>query len=363
MKTKALPQAVTDEGTCVFGSGVLLKHLQALDDEIEGVRSGKADIEFIHRARVATRRLRAAMPLFPSCLPKKKGKAWLKIIRGVTRALGEARDADVQMEALEEFAGQQTDLHFKTGLQRLILRLHQKRMALQPPVTQAMEELLESDLLVKMRAVLQPQADRSVSVYIYTPALYQHSFQSITGRLDALLAFEPIVTQPEKVTELHQMRIAAKWLRYTLENFGPLYSSELKPYIQAVKKAQDELGEIHDCDVWAEFLPRFLAEERQRILDYYGNTRTYNRYVPGIMAFEQDRRQARADMYVQFQESWAGWGAAGLWDELHRSIQIPFPQDAQVYPPPPVPAEEKAPDPQLPGENAPDPQEAEQQGS
>jgi CHAD domain-containing protein len=190
-------------------------------------------------------------------------------------------------------------------------------------------------------------------VYIYTPALYQHSFQSITGRLDALLAFEPIVTQPEKVAELHQMRIAAKWLRYTLENFGQLYSSELKPFIQAVKKAQDQLGEIHDCDVWSEFLPRFLAEERQRILEYYGHTRTFNRYVPGILAFEQDRRQARADTYLMFQESWAGWGVEGLWNELRRAIQIPFPQAAQVYPPAPG----------LADGTAADPQQAEQQGA
>jgi CHAD domain-containing protein len=353
MKTKTLSQEIMDEGACVFGAGVLLTHLKALEDEIEGVRSGQTDIEFIHRARVATRRLRAAMPLFPGCLPHKKGKAWLKIIRGVTRALGEARDADVQMEALEDFMGRQTDPRLKIGLQRLILRLRQKRMALQTPVTEAMEGLVKSDLLVNMRAVLQPQAERSTSVYIYTPALYQHSFQSIIGRLDALLAYEPIVTQPEKVAELHQMRIAAKWLRYTLENFGPLYSSELKPYIQAVKKAQDQLGEIHDCDVWSEFLPRFLAEERQRILDYYGHTRSFSRYVPGILAFEQDRRQARADMYIQFQESWVGWREADLWNELRRNIQIPFSQYAQVSPPAPTPVEG----------NEPDPQQAEQQGS
>src|SRR5512141_1839971 len=84
-----------DEAFCVFGACVLEKHLQALSEEVEGVRAGMEDIEFVHRARVASRRLRATLPLFAGCLPRKKTKKWLSQIRAVTRALGAARDTDV----------------------------------------------------------------------------------------------------------------------------------------------------------------------------------------------------------------------------------------------------------------------------
>ena len=58
---------IPDAGLCLYGSQVLLNHLTALESEMEGVRTAGADIEHIHRMRVATRRLRATLPLFSAC--------------------------------------------------------------------------------------------------------------------------------------------------------------------------------------------------------------------------------------------------------------------------------------------------------
>jgi hypothetical protein len=55
---------------CIFGVQQILPLLDAFLQEIEGVRSTE-DIEHIHRMRVASRRLRAALPLFESCFPPK----------------------------------------------------------------------------------------------------------------------------------------------------------------------------------------------------------------------------------------------------------------------------------------------------
>jgi hypothetical protein len=76
-------------------------------------------------------------------------------------------------------------------------------------------------------------------------------------RLDELHSFIPDALQPGEVTALHDMRIAAKRLRYVLEVtadvcFGPYAETALK----RTKDLQDLLGEIHDCDVQ---LPRVLA--------------------------------------------------------------------------------------------------------
>ncbi|HET7776039.1 MAG TPA: CHAD domain-containing protein, partial [Azospira sp.] len=65
----------SDDGVCVFGALLLHRYLDALIQEVDGVRTAE-DIECIHRMRVATRRLRAALPLFSDCLPAKKYPNW-----------------------------------------------------------------------------------------------------------------------------------------------------------------------------------------------------------------------------------------------------------------------------------------------
>jgi CHAD domain-containing protein len=331
-------QIKLDEGACVFGAEVLRKHVEALIQETAGVRAGEADIEFIHRARVASRRLRAALPLFQACLPAKKAPLWLKNIRGVTRALGEARDSDVQIERVEKVMAKTDDSACSPGMRRLQLRLRQKRAGLQPAIVSAMTSLIEAGTLTQMSERFTTQAAKAETVYIYTPAIYRHSQRSIATCLDDFLAYDAIVSQPEKVTQLHEMRIRAKWLRYTIENFSGLYASELKTQLQIVRKIQDLLGEIHDCDVWGDFLPRFLEEEYQRALAYFGNARTFKRLVPGIEYFQKDRLDARAEQYAEFASAWEEWRAEGVWDTLRQAIQIHFPAPEAVYP--------KAPNPQ-----------------
>jgi len=314
-----------DQSICVYGAGILLKHRQALVQEIEGVRSGSQDIEYIHRMRVASRRLRSAFPLFEVCLPAKKSQAWLAQMKKVTRALGAARDADVQIEALRAFSTSQSDRLYRPGLMRLLLRLSQHRNRLQAPLVKAMQDLQESKVLDHMLQHLSPLADLQDAVYLYTPALYQHSFKAITDRLNELLNYDSIVFQPEKKEELHAMRISAKWLRYTLENFNTIYSNNLKPQLQIVRKVQEMLGDIHDYDVWIDFLPVFLQEERQRTLDFFGNDRSFKRAIPGIQHFAEDRQALRDARYLEFTGEWKRWQEEAVWDNLRQLIRAPAP--------------------------------------
>ena len=67
--------------------------------QLDGVRAAE-DIEYVHRARVATRRLRASLAMFGQCFAPKRVKRWRKAIRRLTGSLGDARDRDVQIEFL-----------------------------------------------------------------------------------------------------------------------------------------------------------------------------------------------------------------------------------------------------------------------
>ena len=63
-----------------------------------------ADVEPLHAMRVATRRLRAALEVFRSCFPQPAFERTLRDVKRLADALGERRDRDVQIEALERYA-------------------------------------------------------------------------------------------------------------------------------------------------------------------------------------------------------------------------------------------------------------------
>jgi hypothetical protein len=95
-------------------------------------------------------------------------------------------------------------------------------------------------------------------------ALADNVERIVRVRLDELCSFIPAALDPAEVAALHDMRIAAKRLRYVLETTAePCFGPYAQKAAKRTKDVQDLLGEIHDCDVT---LPRVLGlvEELQR---------------------------------------------------------------------------------------------------
>jgi CHAD domain-containing protein len=63
------------------------------------------DIERVHAMRVATRRLRAVLEIFQPAFPKGQYRTVLKEVKTLADALGERRDPDVQLEAMQGVEG------------------------------------------------------------------------------------------------------------------------------------------------------------------------------------------------------------------------------------------------------------------
>jgi CHAD domain-containing protein len=80
-----------------------------------------SDIERLHDMRVATRRLRAALEVFESCFPRKAFAATLAEVKRLADALGERRDRDVAIAALEEFASR-LPAPDRPGIESLVAR-------------------------------------------------------------------------------------------------------------------------------------------------------------------------------------------------------------------------------------------------
>ena len=95
----------------------------------------------------------------------------------------------------------------------------------------------------------------------------------ITRRVDEMLAYESCLADPDNVYELHEMRIAGKRLRYTMEVFQPVYSRytdagpEFGAMLQAVKNLQEHLGILHDADV---LVPQILEHLGRVVKQGYG---------------------------------------------------------------------------------------------
>ena len=122
------------------------------------------------------------------------------------------------------------------------------------------------------------------------------------------------------------MRIAAKRLRYTMEVFEPLYRGDLKQPIKTVRNVQTLLGDIHDCDVWVDYLLQFLEEERERTLEYYGHARPFGRLKSGILYLRQERQEQREKIYHEFVEFWQELQNQNIWDNLLELISQPLPE-------------------------------------
>ena len=79
-------------------------------------------------------------------------------------------------------------------------------------------------------------------------------------RIAELYSFAPFIDDPARVEELHNMRISAKRLRYTLEIFRLAFPPPIEELIEQVKTIQEQIGRVHDADVMADLLDARLRQ-------------------------------------------------------------------------------------------------------
>ena len=73
--------------------------------------------------------------------------------------------------------------------------------------------------------------------------------QVLAVRIAEFYSWAPIVDQAERLELLHELRISAKRMRYTLEAFRPIFGEESEASLQRLRSIQEVLGRLHDHDV------------------------------------------------------------------------------------------------------------------
>jgi hypothetical protein len=79
-------------------------------------------------------------------------------------------------------------------------------------------------------------------------------------RIAEFYSYAPIVVLETATEELHNLRISAKRLRYTLELFRAVFGESGERQIERVKAIQEELGNLHDADVRIALILNELSE-------------------------------------------------------------------------------------------------------
>jgi len=142
-------------------------------------------------------------------------------------------------------------------------------------------------------------------------ALADNAERIVRVRLDELCAFMPRAADPAEVVALHDMRIAAKRLRYILEITGPCFGPYAVTAVKATKDLQDLLGEIHDCDVQ---LPEVQAFHDELVDDGAHDASA------GLNALARHLEARRELLFGRFEELWRELGRRGYRARLEFAV-------------------------------------------
>ena len=220
-----------------------LEHLQANED---GVLRSNAP-EFVHQARIALRRLRAALQLFRDVIGAQRAAAWRGELGDAAAALGRARDWDVfAVESLPPVTAAYGDRALARKLEAGVSRRRRREREAARAVLRAPRHARVVLELARWLASADSGGDAPAATPAAMP-LVDFASRIIRKRHKRLLAGARRLAAMSS-EERHQVRIDAKRLRYSVEGLASTFKARrVKRYAQALAALQDALGRANDA--------------------------------------------------------------------------------------------------------------------
>jgi CHAD domain-containing protein len=220
---------------------LIRQRLTAVTRGLPGTRNG--DVNSLHQTRVATRRLREALPLVAS---GSRGRKLEKTVRRLTRALGPVRELDVALLTLDEL--ERLDDVPRAAIVKLRHVVSEERRLLHEEMCRRLGKIdlekLRAHAVAAARKVKAPSGG-GLAGPERLAAADQRSARRAMG-LRVAIENASSIYLPDR---LHEVRIAVKKLRYGMEIARELRRSHATARIRALKEAQDLLGRMHDLEV------------------------------------------------------------------------------------------------------------------
>jgi CHAD domain-containing protein len=217
----------------------LRAHLRTFTREEDGARCG--EVEGVHRFRVGTRRLRAALRLLGSFLPAKEAARATRSLQWLGQAIGQVRDLDVLKLAVStESRG--LDPELRVALRPLHRAIAERRASALALMIRALNSPRYRDalLLFDGLTVAEAHARAAATIGERAPELVRPVWSAVVRarrRLDA----------EESAENYHRLRVSVKRLRYTLESLQTLGAKRVRRTIEQLVAVQDVLGAHQDA--------------------------------------------------------------------------------------------------------------------
>lgn len=293
----------------VFAHEVIGRHLMEFGRRARAIPASR-DTEDVHQLRVSYRRLNNAIKVFKDIVPPAMFKKWKKKAEPLLAISSQARDLDVQIIFLQNYQRRMRNPRQQAALGELIGRREKRRAKLQPRLAAAIQPLVFDK--VDDKKIFYGLIGKKGHVESrHRASSAEMGQKKISKRVKKLRAFLPVVSHPDAHEQHHQMRIAAKHLRYTLEDFAPFYGLEANRLAGRVKEMQDILGDMHDAGV--------------RINDFL----TMKRHVPAeqpmgamIDAVVDSCQRMRTRSYKKFVRVWEQAEKDAIWAKMKELVSV-----------------------------------------
>ena len=241
---------VADDSLPEAARKVLRFHFARMQNREAGARNGD-DAEDLHDMRVAVRRMRAAWRVFDDAFKSSRTKRLRRRLESLSDKLGSVRDLDVLTQGLEAYR-LGLDPEQQPGLDPLLSLWARQRSSARRQLIEELDSGGYSAFVREMEEFLAAGSNAAASVPTPTiPHRVRDTAPSqIWAAYEAVRAYELVLPWAD-IETIHQLRIATKWLRYTLEFFGETLGPDGPRLLGRVAALQDFLGDLHDADVAA----------------------------------------------------------------------------------------------------------------
>ncbi|HEX7475033.1 MAG TPA: CHAD domain-containing protein [Dehalococcoidales bacterium] len=271
---------------------IIAAEFQWFHEQLPGVIAD-LDSEFVHQARVTTRRMRSAIKVFNESINQDTGAFLADELKWLGGLFGAVRDIDVYVINLNIF---EQKIDFFPGsihreLEKGIEKLRSKPFkTLLDGLGSARYVKFERRLMRFIESPPGKAGNRSAAAQTirqFAPEVINRDFDAVNGR------GREVIAKPD-MKQFHLLRIEMKKLRYATEFMAPAYGDALASFIRRTVEIQDCLGELQDTVFTREFSQRIIKDWKRM---------PYDLNIPFVLG---ELFQYQANIAKEHQASFAG---------------------------------------------------------
>lgn len=280
---------VQDPGTSAHLVGYIRKQLKRFESNLRIVMD-TADVEAVHDLRVASRRLGEPLMLLEEWIGRKASRRARRTLRKVRAAFRDVRDLDVMQHALVQGGnGDFFETDELASLEGLLTRRRQRAMEKARRRCERLEPIVLPERILRACAPLDEPCesrDRQLADVIR---------EQVERRVGTVLGQD---ARKNDRGDLHELRIAVKRLRYTLELSERVFARSEADAIDRLAEAQDVLGHWNDCVTAAAAVARISVRRTRLATDHHWSSRLL-RYAARQAEAAGDARRKIIDLWPQ----------------------------------------------------------------